>query len=87
MEKAITLHTNNNIRKVVLQLLDYLFIFLLFMSISGGFGFLAGYLAGRATERAELQKIIERWYNDPGAIDMDIDAICYLGAKYEREKK
>ena len=61
-------------------MLDYLFIFLLFMSVSGGFGFLAGYLAGRAAERAELQKIIERWYDEP--IYMDTDAIYYLENKY-----
>ena len=65
-------------------MLDYLFIFLLFMSVSGGFGFLAGYLAGRACERTELKKTISKFYEDPNQVYIDTDCVYYLGKEYNK---
>ena len=83
MKEGIKNHLNHNTRTVIYQMIDFLFAFLLFMCVSGGFGFLAGYLAGRACERTELKKVIERWYENPNEVIVDTDLVYYIGKEKE----
>lgn len=43
-------------------MIEYLFIALLLFSVSVSTGFLAGYLFGRAAERVNLERVLERFY-------------------------
>ena len=52
----------NIIRKGNKQMLQWLLGFLLFMILSGGFGFAVGVLAGRAIERAQAAEIFQEYY-------------------------
>ena len=44
------------------RMATFIFVFLLLLVSSGGLGFLAGYLAGRATERYNVETMIDKYY-------------------------
>ena len=55
---------NFSTKKGNCKMLQILIGFLLFTCLCGGFGFFAGYMAGRAIERVEVHELLERYYNN-----------------------
>lgn len=43
-------------------MIEYMFVALLLFTLAVGVGFIAGYLAGRATERIKVEDMINSYY-------------------------
>ena len=43
-------------------MIEYMFVALLLFTLAVGVGFIAGYLAGRATERIKVEDMISAYY-------------------------
>lgn len=43
-------------------MIEYMFVALLLFTLAVGVGFIAGYLAGRATERIKVEEMLNAYY-------------------------
>lgn len=43
-------------------MIEYMFVALLLFTLAVGVGFIAGYLAGRATERIKVEEMLDKYY-------------------------